>query len=303
VSVPVRTASLLVDVACTLGEGILWDAKRRALFWTDIEQSRLWMHVVEGPSTRSWTLPERVGSLAMSESGRVLLGCETRLCLLDIETPVDSALNITPLAAVEPTLPRTRLNDGRTDRSGNFVFGTLDEAEDKVPLGSFYQYSMKHGLRRLDLGGVAIPNSICFSPDGRTMYYCDSPDGRIMQCEYDADAASVRHVREFARFAEDEGLPDGSVVDAQGCLWNAAWGAGCVRRYTTRGTVDVVIEVPTPNPTCPAFGGPGYQDLFITSSRQEMTTAQLQRMPHAGGVYHHHLDDVAGLADELFRDV
>jgi len=299
----VRTASLLVDVSCTLGEGIVWDAKRRALFWTDIEQSRLWMHVVDASSTRSWSLPERVGSLAMSQSGRVLLGCEKRLCLLDVDRSADTPLNVTPLAAVEPMLPRTRVNDGRTDRSGNFVFGTLDEAENKASIGRFYQYSMTHGLRRLDLGGVAIPNSICFSPDGRTMYYCDSLDLRIMQCEYDADSASVRDIKEFVRFADEQGLPDGSVVDAQGCLWNAAWGAGCVRRYDARGTIDLVIDVPTPNPTCPAFGGPGYQDLFITSSRQEMTIEQLRRIPHAGGVYHHHLDDVAGLADELFRDV
>jgi hypothetical protein len=42
--------------------------------------------------------------------------------------------------------------------------------------------------------------------------------------------------------------------------------------------------------------------LFITSSRQELTTDQLQRTPHAGGVYHHRFDDVVGVADELFRD-
>ena len=50
------------------------------------------------------------------------------------------------------------------------VFGTFNEAEDG-PGGSFYQYSSSHGLRRLDLGGVVIPNSICFSLDGRTMYF------------------------------------------------------------------------------------------------------------------------------------
>jgi sugar lactone lactonase YvrE len=296
-----RAATLLVDASCTLGEGILWDAKRRALFWTDIEKSQLWMHVVATASTHRWALPERVGSLALGQSGRVLLGCEKRLCLLDVDMSAGGPLNITTLVAVEP-MARTRINDGRTDRSGNFVFGTLNEADDKAPIGSFYQYSMKHGLRPLDLGGVAIPNSICFSPDGRTMYYCDSPDLRIMRCEYHADSARVAHIREFVRFGNDQGLPDGSVIDSAGCLWNAAWGSGCVRRYNSTGAIDIVIEVPTQNPTCPAFGGPGYRDLFITSSRQELTTDQLQRTPHAGGVYHHRFDDVVGVADELFRD-
>ena len=297
-----RAATLLVDARCTLGEGILWDAKRRALFWTDIENSQLWMRVVATDQTHYWMLPERVGALAMGQSGRVLLGFEKRLCLVDIDTSSRVPLNISELAAVEPTVARTRVNDGRTDRNGNFVFGTLNEAPDKARIGSFYQYSMKHGLRRLDLGGVAIPNSICFSRDGRTMYYCDSLDRRIMQCDYDADSAHVANMREFVRFANDEGLPDGSVIDADGSLWNAAWGAGQVRRYNTSGSIEIVIDVPAQNPTCPAFGGDGYRHLYVTSSRQELTTEQLDRTPHAGGVYHCHLDDVAGLPDELFPD-
>jgi len=302
VSVRRRAATLLVDAACTLGEGIVWDAKRGALFWTDIENSQLWTRVVATGETHSWTLPERVGALALAQSGRLLLGFEKRLCLVDVDTSFRVPLNVMELAAVEPTLARTRVNDGRTDRNGNFVFGTLNEAEDKARIGSFYQYSITHGLRRLALGSAAIPNSICFSPDGRTMYFCDSLDRRIMQCDYDAASAHVGRVREFVRFAEDEGFPDGSVIDAGGSLWNAAWGAGQVRRYSTSGSMEMVIEVPTQNPTCPALGGDGYGHLYVTSSRQELTTEQLRDAPHAGGVYHCPLDDVVGLADELFPD-
>ena len=301
-SVLSRAATLLVDAACTLGEGIVWDAKRGALFWTDIENSQLWMRVAATGATHSWTLPERVGALAIGRSGRVLLGFEKRLCLVDIDTSTGVPLNVKELAAVEPTVAHTRVNDGRTDRNGNFVFGTLNEAEDKARVGSFYQYSITHGLRRLNLGNVAIPNSICFSPDGRTMYYCDSLERRIMQCDYDAASAHVARQREFVCFADGDGLPDGSVIDARGCLWNAAWGSGRVRCYDASGSVETVIEVPTPNPTCPVFGGQNYSDLYITSSRQELTIEQLRLTPHAGGVYHSRLDDVVGLADELFAD-
>ena len=281
----------------------MWDARRDALFWTDIQNSRLWMRVVRTGQTHSWTLSERVGALALARSGRLLLGFEKRICLVDVDTAAPVPLNITELAAVEAAVAHTRVNDGRTDRDGNFVFGTLNEAADKARIGSFYQYSMNHGLRRLDLGGVAIPNSICFSPDGRTMYYCDSLERRIMQCDYDASSARVSTMREFVRLANDEGLPDGSVVDADGALWNAAWGAGQVRRYTASGATDVVVDVPAQNPTCPAFGGEAYGDLYVTSSREEMTTEQLTRTPHAGGVYHCRLDDVVGLPDALFADV
>ena len=297
-----RAAALLVDAACTLGEGIAWDGRRDALFWTDIQNARLWMRNVRTETTHSWTLPARVGALAIARSGRLLLGFEKRICLADVDTAASVPLNITELAAVDAAVPHTRVNDGRTDRDGNFVFGTLNEATDKTPIGSFYQYSMTNGLRRLDLGGVAIPNSICFSPNGRTMYYSDSLERRIMRCDYDASSARVGNIREFVRLANDEGLPDGSIVDADGALWNAAWGSGQVRRYTASGAVDVVVDVPAPNPTCPVFGGESYGHLYVTSSREEMTTEQLTRTPDAGGVYHCHFDDVVGLPDALFPD-
>jgi len=291
------TAELYVDCRCTLGEGIVWDPRRRALLWTDIEQSTLWLH--DDAGARSWRVPDRLGSFAVCESGRVLLALAKGLFLAEIDRAAGSDLQVQPLAPVEHTVPNTRTNDGRTDRSGNFVFGTYNEAQDG-PAGSFYQYSARHGLRRLDLGGVTIANSICFALDGRTMYFCDSPLARIMRCEYEADAARVSNMREFVRFGSGDGLPDGSVIDEEDCLWNAAWGVGRVRRYSPEGRMMAVIEVAAKNTTCPAFGGEGLDRLFVTSSRQEMTQQELEQVPHAGGVYQAVNVGVRGVEDTLF---
>ena len=291
-------AQLYVDARCLLGEGIVWDVRRRALLWTDIERSTLWLHA--GAGSRSWRVPDRLGSFALCASGRVLLALAKGLFLADIDSAAGPDLPAQPLAPVEHKVPRTRTNDGRTDRSGNFVFGTFNEAEDG-PAGSFYQYSARHGLRRLDLGGVTIANSICFSRDGRTMYFCDSPLGRIMRCDYDAANARVGHVREFVRFGPADGLPDGSVIDEEDCLWNAAWGVGKVRRYSPDGRVLHEIQIPAKNATCPAFGGEALCDLFVTSSRQEMTEQELAEIPHAGGVYRAANLGACGIPDVLFE--
>jgi L-arabinonolactonase len=297
------TAALFVDCRCQLGEGIVWWARHGALLWTDIEGSQLWAHDAAG--TRTWALPERLGSLAPCASGALLLGLETGLFRAQIDlASADSGdvLSVAPLIEVEPDLPTTRINDGRTDRSGHFVFGTMNEDQGHRAIGSFYQWSARHGLRRLDLPQVGIANSICFSPDGTTMYFSDSPQRQIMSCAYDAERAAVSNVQRFASLGPLDGQPDGSVVDADGCLWNAAWGGGLLRRYRPDGTLDREVLVPAKNPTCPVFGGPALNELYVTSARQEMSEEELVRMPEVGGVYRATIKNVRGLPDRPFAD-
>lgn len=299
---PVAMATLAVDSRCTLGEGIIWWAARSALLWTDIQSSRLWLHSTGDGVTRTWALPDRVGSMAVCTSGALLLGLAKGLCFADLDASTDEEVHATAAVAVEPGISTTRINDGRTDRAGNFVFGTMNEDERQAPIGSFYQYSTASGLRRLDLGGVHIANSICFSLDGRTMYFCDSHRRTIMQCDYDAASASVGNVREFVAFGPQQGTPDGSVIDSDDCLWNAEWGAARVRRYTLDGRVERSIAVPARNPTCVVFGGSHEDELFITTARQEMTPEELAHTPDAGSVYRVGRVGVRGVPDALFKD-
>jgi L-arabinonolactonase len=295
-----QAAKVFDDCRCFLGEGIVWWSPHRALAWTDIEQSRLWMHDAGG--TRNWKLPARLGSFAPCASGALLMAFEHGLFRGEFDTSAPDGLTLERLADVELDLPTTRANDGRTDRSGNFVFGTMNQAEGHPPLGSFYQWSTRSGLRRLDLPRVGIANSICFSPDGETMYFCDSPRAQILACRYDADSASVSDVRVFATLGPTEGQPDGSIVDAGGHLWNAAWGAGVVRRYRGDGTVEREVSVAARNPTCPVFGGAGLNELYITTARQDMSPDELALVPEAGSVYRAVIYGVRGLPDALFAD-
>lgn len=278
----------------------MWWARHRALLWTDIESARLWISDAKG--ARSWALPARLGSLAPCASGALLLGLEHGLFHAHLDETAPDGIRMASLADVEVDLPSTRLNDGRTDRAGNFVFGTMNQDEGHPATGSFYQWCTASGLRRLDLPSVGIANSICFSPDGATMYFCDSPRRQIMTCRYDAEAAAVTNVKVFAELGPSDGFPDGSIVDAEGHLWNAAWSAGVVRRYRPDGSIEREVSVPAKNPTCPAFGGDGLNELYVTTAREEMSPSELERTPEAGGVYRAVLDNVRGLPDVPFAD-
>jgi L-arabinonolactonase len=278
---------LVVDGRNILGEGIVWDDKGARLFWTDIEGSELWSHAPATGALQRWPLPERLCSLALThDDGRLLLGLASGLAFFDLASG-----EIDRICDVEAHLPTTRLNDGRTDRQGRFVFGVFNQAENpKDPVGGFYRLNHDLSLERLPLGGVAIANSICFSPDGRTMYYADSATREIRCCEYntnvtDPATGAIANVREFAAADAAPGDPDGSTIDADGYLWSTRWGAGQVVRFAPDGTVDRVLTLPAPQPTCPAFGGPDLDVLYVTSATVGLRAGQLADAPKSGGVF------------------
>jgi len=289
--------SLVVDSRCALGESVLWCERRTALFWTDIDASRLWMHRPYRGVTQNWALPDRLGSLALCQTGQLLLGLAKGLYLADPDAAQEGSLPLEKLADVEAENAETRINDGRSDRNGNFVFGTKSERADNAPIGAFYQYSSQHGLRRLNLPAAAIPNSICFNADGRRMYYCDSVVPQILCCDYDADTAAVSGSRVFAEVDAADASPDGSIIDADGYLWNAQWGAGRIVRYRSDGSVDRVMSLPVKNPSCCTIGGAAYDRLYISSARVDNSVEELARTPGAGGIWQIALPRALGLPE------
>lgn len=292
------TAALAVPSRCAHGEGVLWCDRRAALLWIDIAGLRLWMHVPADGTTRNWALPDRPGCIGLTDTGALLVVLAKDIHLADLDAALADPLVPLPLrhlARIEPENPHTRSNDGRADRGGNFVFGTMNEHPSRAPDGRFYQYSTRHGLRALALPGATIPNSICFSPDGGTLYFCDSLQATIQCCDYDAGSAAVSAPRPFAEVAGAE--PDGSIIDAHGNLWNAQWGAARVVRYTPQGQVDRIVPVPVPQPSCCAIGGAALDTLYVISSRLGLDQDALERAPESGSLFAAPLDGPAGLPE------
>lgn len=292
-------ASLLIDSRCRLGEGILWCSRRGLLYWVDILARELWRYEPSSGHTHAWTLPEPLGCIGLGEDGRLLLGLANGLHACDVEAQLDArSLRIQTLADVEADDPMTRINDGRADRDGGFVFGTKSEHADGRRAGRYYQYTARYGLRELALPRAAIPNSICFDATGMRMYFCDSVEPRIMSCMYDAAGARVSDIRVFAELRTPGAEPDGSIVDAEGALWNAQWGAGQVVRYLPDGRVDRVVRLPASQPSCCVLRG---DSLYITSARVGLSDAELAAQHGAGGVFVHRAGRALARAEDRVR--
>ncbi|MTW11137.1 gluconolaconase [Pseudoduganella eburnea] len=280
---------LIIDAQNVLGECALWCDRKQCLWWTDILGRALWRFTPSTGETKAWDMPERLASFALTHNDdRLLLGLESRLAWFNL---VDK--EVLTIAEVEADVPEVRLNDGRCDRQGRFVFGTMNEAIGRAPIGKFFRLGHDLKLEQLPLKPVAIANSICFSPDGGIMYFCDSLSGAIRCCDYGEEISGER---EFAILPPGCGEPDGSLVDADGFLWNAEWGAGRVVRYRPDGSIERAIAVPVSQPTCPVFGGPMLDELFVTSALVDL----MAREPYAGGVFSMRVTDAVGLPESRF---
>lgn len=255
---------------CELGEGPLWHPIREQLFWFDILNRTL------HSQDRSWTFPEYVSAAGWISADELLVACKTGLFRLNLTTG-DRA------TVARAGTAETRSNDGRADRQGGFWFGTMGKKAEKG-LGAIWRWH-KGELRRL-VQGITIPNSICFTPDGRAAHFSDTTLGRVMKVGLDADGWP-KGTPEVWLDLERAGLnPDGAVIDAEGRFWNAQWGAGRVACYGPDGVFLDAVETPgAPQSSCPAFGGPGLTTLYVTTALEHMDADARARHPASGQVF------------------
>lgn len=246
------------DRVCQLGEGPLWHPERGQFFWFDITGKRLLSQA--GDEALEWNFDECASAAGWIDRETLIIATETGLRRFDIGSGAHE-----PLAALEADNAGTRSNDGRADPQGGFWIGTMGKDSAKGA-GAIYRYH-RGAVERL-YPDITVPNSICFAPDGRRAYFADTRQRRIMTQALDAEGWPDGAPDVFVDLHEEGLNPDGAVVDAEGGLWSAQWGAARVARYTPEGTFDRAIEVGGRHASCPAFGGAGLTRMIVTTACQ-----------------------------------
>jgi L-arabinonolactonase len=281
----------VISVGNTLGEGVLWDPIGERVWWTDIQERRLFRYDPLNRALQTFELPERLGSFGfVAGSAKIVAAFESGFAIYHPESG-----QLDWLSRPDHGAKNVRFNDGRVDRQGRFWAGSMVEGQGE-PTGKLY--CLQGATPQVRLSNVAISNSICFSPDGRYLYFADSPRREIARYDIDANTGGISNRIVFARTPAGA-FPDGSNVDAQGYVWNAHWGAGRVVRYALDGSIDMQIEVPATQPTCVAFGGKNLDLLYVTSAREGLSAEALAPQPQAGDVFVYQLG-IKGLADARF---
>lgn len=260
---------------CELGEGPLWHPERQQLFWFDIMGKKLMTQ--EGGQAREWEFDEHVSAAGWVDEDTLILASETALWKFTISTDEQEYL-----VSLEADNPVTRSNDGRADPYGGFWIGTMGKSAE-AKAGAIYRY-YRGELRKL-VADVTITNAICFSPDGKWAHYADTLTGQVMRWALGEDGwpegEAFVHVDTKA-----EGLnPDGAVVDAEGNIWIAQWGASRVAAYDARGQFVRAVAFGGRHTSCPAFGGADLTTLFCTTAAEGLTAEVLEAEPKNGMVF------------------
>lgn len=266
--------SVLSDHPCHLGEGPTYDATTDTAWWFDIREGRLFEAHLGSGAIRVHALGRMASALGRIDAERQLIVAEDGLYIRKLG---DGAMTL--LCPLEADNPATRSNDARVHPSGTFWIGTMGrQAEPEA--GAIYAYH--RGKISTLFSRISIPNSICFSPDGATGYFTDTPRAVLYAVPLTPATGLPCGEPEVLLHHTGIGGLDGSVVDAEGQIWNACWGASRVDVYSPQGERLRSLRVPARQASCPAFVGPDLSRLLVTSAWQDMDAAARAADPQAG---------------------
>lgn len=274
-----REVNVLVDIRALVGEGALWDEQAQVLYWVDILSSALYVYDPATGENRSYDVGQHVGTVVLRQSGGVMLALANGFAEYDLASG-----KVTILSDPESHLPGNRFNDGKCDPGGRFWAGTMAYT-DQSTQGSLYRLDADLSVHKM-LGNIAISNGIVWSHDKRTMYYIDTMVHNVRAFDYNNASGDISNERVVIPESPEMRMPDGMAIDADGNLWVAHYGAGCVRCWNPHtGQLVDQIDLPARNITSCAFGGKNLDTLFITSAAQQLDAAALAKQPLAGSLF------------------
>lgn len=284
--------NVAVDFRALLGEGLHWDAPRSALWFVDIHGQRIACWHPGDLRWQEWTTPQKVGWIIPTDRDHTLMaGFQQGVARVDLS----GELRFEWVCRLFADSPQLRLNDAKADAAGALWAGSLNNDDESRPDGALFRVDASVGQATVVDTGYSVANGPAIHPGGQWMLHTDSAQRTIYRFDLDVALGRATNRRVWKVLADADGYPDGMTFDAEGCLWLAHWGAGCVSRYTPQGQLLRRVELPTSHISNVCFGGDHLDRLFVTSARVGLTAAQLASQPLAGAVFEIDAMGVVGL--------
>ena len=288
----------VVESRDIVGESPLWHSEQECIYWTDINGCKIHRYATKTQELKTWRFDHTVSTLSLTTEAEWLLVASGPHLIL-WSPMIDRRI---AFAQPERDWPHNRLNDGATDPGGVFWVGSMrnNVAADGSHLevdgftGSLYRVTADGEVTVADTG-FGITNTLVWSPDRSTFYCGCSARNIIYAYDYNAESQSVTNRRVFVRDLAP-GVPDGSAMDEEGCLWNCRFAGSCILHISPAGKVLQKIKMPVSNITNCAFGGSELQTLYVTTASLHAGAGELL----AGSLFAIHTE-VRGLPPARFH--
>ncbi len=269
----------VIQNACLLGEGPVWDFRKKTICWVDILNGQIHEFNPSEHSHRVLFVNQMIGALAVCKNGHFIAALKNGFGFVDRYSG-----NVSMISNPEPDLPGNRFNDGKCDPDGRFWAGTMSHT-DEPEKGSFYLLDKDLSVTK-KMERVSISNGISWSLDKSVLYYIDTPTFTVAAFDFDQVNATIKNKRIVIRIPEKDGSPDGMTIDSEGMLWIAHWDGWQITRWDPlSGKKMLSIPFPVARVTSCCFGGEDFQDLYVTSAKTGLTADQLREQPLAGSLF------------------
>lgn len=277
-----------------LGEGAIWHPEKKALLWVDITGGKVYMYKPGEGMLHDISLESMVGTVVPATGDYFAVAAqETGIFGLKKD---GTKQKITDFPA--DALPNVRFNDGKCDPAGRFWVGTMEKT---AKANAAKLYMLRDDSLHVKENNITISNGIVWDTNKNIMYYIDTPTQQVVAYDYEPRTGGISNKQVVVEVPKEKGSPDGMSIDAEGKLWIAHWGGNGVYRWDPEtGNLMEKIEVPAPNVTSCAFGGPDLTTLYITTAREGLSDEQLEAYPLSGSLFVIETD-VKGTQANLFN--
>lgn len=247
---------LIADYQCVTGEGPLWHPTEQRVYWADIPQGRLFRYDPKTGQHEQCYSGEVVGGFTIQDDGALLLFMARGAVKIWRDGQLETILEEIPDER------ETRFNDVFADPEGRVFCGTMPTKE---RLGRLYRLDPDRKLTLL-LEGIGTSNGMGLTLDRKQLYYTDSTAKKIYRFDYDRASGAISNQRVFVDSGDEEGVPDGMTVDAEGYVWSARWDGYRLTRYAPDGSEERRVLFPAKKVSSVTFGGPDYMDMYVTTA-------------------------------------
>jgi len=279
ISFPDLKIEVVLDHQCLLGEGPVWDAKRKLIYWIDILRGEIHEFSPEKKTHRALKTNEIIGSVGLCANGNLIAAMKSGFAFIDRISGEIKMIN-----NPESYITGNRFNEGKCDPGGRFLAGTMSLTE-KPKAGSLYALETDLSFTK-KIGEVSVSNGMSWSPGHEIFYYIDTPTFEIASYDYDKTSGEINNKKVVIKIPRDDGPPDGMTIDNEGMLWVAHWDGWQITRWNPLTAEKLfAIKLPVKKVTSCAFGGENLEDLYITSASVELAGDEKKAQPLAGSLF------------------